>query len=121
MDGKKRWYFPDGEAPPMGDDPEVYGHESIIVMNPNKKDAHVTIWLYWTDREPTKGPTILVEAERVRCVRSTEKCGFLGVPTVEGEQYAIMLDSDTPVIAQYGRLDIRQPNMAFYTTPGYAT
>ena len=33
------------------------------------------------------------------------------------EQYAIMLESDCPVIAQYGRADPR--TVAFYTTPGY--
>ena len=32
MDGKTKWYFPDGEIPPMGDDPEVYGHESLILI-----------------------------------------------------------------------------------------
>ena len=35
------------------------------------------------------------------------------------EQYAIMLESDCPVIAQYGRADPR--TVAFYTTPGYNT
>jgi len=33
---------------------------------------------------------------------------------------AIAVHSDTPVIAQYGRLDLTTGNMAFYTTPGYA-
>ena len=33
------------------------------------------------------------------------------------EQYAIMLESDVPVVAQYGRAEPRA--VAFYTTPGY--
>ena len=33
------------------------------------------------------------------------------------EQYAIMLESDVPVVAQYGRAEPRVVN--FYTTPGY--
>ena len=33
------------------------------------------------------------------------------------EQYAIMLESDVPVVAQYGRAEPRTVN--FYTTPGY--
>ena len=36
---------------------------------------------------------------------------------VIGEQYAIMLESDCPVVAQYGRAETRE--VAFYTTPGY--
>lgn len=35
-----------------------------------------------------------------------------------GEQYAILLESDVPVVAQYGRAETR--TVAFYTTPGYA-
>lgn len=35
-------------------------------------------------------------------------------------QYALTFHSDVPVVAQYGRLDTRKPNLAFYTMPGYA-
>lgn len=35
-----------------------------------------------------------------------------------GEQYAIMLESNTPVVAQYGRAEPR--TVAFYTTTGYS-
>ena len=46
--------------------------------------------------------------------------GQIGNYTVPiSEQYAIMLESDCPVIAQYGRADPR--TVAFYTTPGYNT
>ena len=120
MDGKLRWYFPDGELPPMGDDPEVYGHESIIILNPNDQDAHVKLCIYWTDREPTWSEEMVVGAKRVKGMRATEKCDFLGEVPNAGEQYAMLLESDVPVIAQYGRLDIRQSNMAFYTTNGYS-
>ena len=34
-------------------------------------------------------------------------------------QYAIAVHADQPVVAQYGRLDNRQANLAFYTSPGY--
>ena len=34
-----------------------------------------------------------------------------------GRQYAIMLESSVPVVAQYGRAETRE--VAFYTTPGY--
>lgn len=120
MDGKTKWYFADGEIPPMGDDPEVYGHESLILFNPNEAEAHVTLYLYWTDREPTRGETVTVGAKRVKGLRATEKKDFLGEVPNAGEQYAISLESDVPIVVQYGRLDVRQTNMAFYTTGGYA-
>jgi hypothetical protein len=35
-------------------------------------------------------------------------------------QYAMRLQSDVPVVAQYGRLDTRDQPMAFYTVMGYS-
>ena len=117
--GKKKWYFPDAEVPPMGADADVYGHESIIILNPNGRAARVEITLYWTNRPPIRGLYADVAAERVLCVRATARDGLMGVMIPEGEQYAIALISDIPIIVQYGRLDVRQSNMAFYTTNGY--
>ncbi len=117
MDGKKVWYFADGEIPPMGDDPEIPGHESLIVLNPNEQDAHIKLCLYWTDRDPEwSTEPITVCAGRVAGLRATEKRDFLGRVPNAGEQYAIKLESDVPVVVQYGRLEVRQSNMAFYTT-----
>ena len=36
------------------------------------------------------------------------------------ERLRMRLQSDIPVVAQYGRLDTRQPNMAFYTVMGFS-
>ena len=34
-------------------------------------------------------------------------------------QYAMKVSSNTPIVLQYGRLDNRQTNLAYYTTLGY--
>ena len=120
MMGKREWMFPDAELPPMGSNPEMFGHESIVITNPGDHDASVEICLYWTDREPTQIAPVEVKARRVRCVRVTEADGIMGTRVEVGEQYAIGLKSDEPIVAQYGRLDLRGGTMAFYTTPGYA-
>ncbi|RCX16538.1 hypothetical protein DFR58_11031 [Anaerobacterium chartisolvens] len=115
--GKTVWFFPDGELPPPGEG-EMKGHESIVILNPNSRDANVKITLYFTDLEPVENITATVRAKRVRCIRTNNPehlCGFV-LPLET--QYAIKLSSDVPIIAQYGRLDNRQPNMAFYTTMG---
>ncbi len=120
MAGKRNWYFADAELPPMGGDPEVFGHESIILLNPNEHDAHMCLTLYFTGHAPEKSAEITVGAQRVLCLRATAEAGFAGISVPEGEQYAVSLQSDLPIVAQYGRLDVRQSNMAFYTAPGYA-
>lgn len=118
MAGKVRWFFPDAELPPPGDaDPR--GHESIIILNPNPKAVRIRMTLWYTDRGPDHFE-VSVEGERVRCLRTDVLDDMGGHEVMEGQQYAIGLESDGPIIAQYGRLDVRQPNMAFYSTPGYS-
>ena len=58
-------------------------------------------------------------AERVKCLQThrPEHFGEHVLPLTT--QYAAKVESDVPVIVQYGRLDPRQTNLAYYTTMGY--
>ena len=114
--GKRVWIFPDAELPPVGVN-LIPGHESIIITNTGDQDATVRINLLYTDREPVDDLVVTVGARRVRCLRTNEEKDFgCHIPEF-GEQYAIVLESDVPVVAQYGRAEPRTVN--FYTTPGY--
>ncbi len=113
--GKCVWIFPDGELPPEGVN-LIPGHESIIILNTTDQTAQVKISLFYTDREPAH-LEIQVEPRRVRCLRTNQEKDFGALTAAEGEQYAIVLESDVPVVAQYGRAEPRTVN--FYTTPGY--
>ena len=113
--GKKVWIFPDAELPPEGVN-VIPGHESVIITNVSKKDANVKFTLLYEDRDPVSF-TAVVAANRVRCLRTNRKEDFGEYTAKVGEQYAIMLESDCPIVAQYGRAETRE--VAFYTTPGY--
>jgi hypothetical protein len=113
--GKKVWIFPDAELPPVGEN-EIPGHESVIVTNVTNRTAHIQFTLIYVDKEPIHFMAE-VEGMRVRCLRSNNAVDFCGHTATEGEQYAIMLESDVPVVAQYGRAEPRK--VQFYTTPGY--
>ena len=115
--GRRIWYIPDCEMPPAGSGP-LLGHESVIILNPGKEDATVEITLYYTDIPPQRGISVLVCAERVRCLRTNCPSDFGGRTLPVETQYAMRLESSVPIIVQYGRLDVRQANMAFYTTLG---
>jgi len=113
--GKKVWIFPDAELPPVGAN-LIPGHESIIITNVSDVQAHIVITLIYEDEDPKK-INATVDAMRVRCLRTNNPKDF-GECTAEfGRQYAIMLESDVPIVAQYGRAEPRTVN--FYTTPGY--
>ncbi len=114
--GKKVWIFPDAELPPVGVNC-IPGHESIIITNTGDADAHIRITLIYTDKEPISDICVTVGARRVRCLRTNEAKDFGEYTAKFEEQYAIMLESDVPVVAQYGRAEPRA--VAFYTTPGY--
>lgn len=116
--GRKTWYFPDGDMPPPGDSP-LKGHESIIILNDNDERALIKITLFFTDRDPIENINVVVEPKRIRCLRTNNPEDFGGVEIPLETQYAIKLESNVPVVAQYGRLDTRQVNMAFYTTMGF--
>ena len=114
--GKQTWVFPDAELPPEGVN-AIPGHESIIIVNANEKRANIQVTLFYTDRGPECFQTA-VAARRVRCIRTNRKEDFGELVPKIGEQYAILLESDVPIVAQYGRAEPRAVN--FYTTPGYS-
>ena len=113
--GKKVWIFPDAELPPVGVN-LIPGHESVIITNVSDKTAHVKFTLLYVDKDPVSFVTEVV-AMRVRCLRTNEEKDFGPYTALEGEQYSIMVESDEPIVAQYGRAEPRTVN--FYTTPGY--
>lgn len=115
--GKKVWCFPDGDLPAAGD-VEPRGHESLVLLNPNDRDAHASLTIYFTDRPPHTISGLLVGAQRVRCIRMDKPIDGYQVPF---GQYALKVESDTGLVAQIGRMDVQQPNLAYYTTMGYPT
>lgn len=117
--GQKVWIFPDGDLPPAGEpDLPLEGHESLIVLNTGDERADIEIDVYFSDREPELGLKVSVPARRVRCFRVDQPLGDRQFQVPFG-QYALRLRSTRKIIAQIGRADVRQPNLAYYTTIGY--
>lgn len=115
MNGKKQWYIVDGYRPSPKPDPDIEytGHESIMILNTNSKDAHLVINLYFEERDPIENILVTVPAKRIRCLRTDEKEIFGGFEIGVGVQYSVEIKSDIGVIVQYGRLDVQQSNMAY--------
>jgi hypothetical protein len=116
--GRTCWVFADGDLPPAGDR-EPFGHEALMVTNLNKKPATLTLELLFENREPQRGITLTVEGERVRCIRLDKPLGE-GKIQIPFGQYALVVRSNLPVVAVFGRLDVRQANMAYYSVQGYS-
>lgn len=117
--GKKIWVFPDGDLP-MAGDKEPYGHESLVIVNTTSQKADINITVYRENEEPAKNIKVGVDGERVRCVRLDKEIGDDEKVRIAPGQYALKLESNVPVVAQIGRMDVTQSNLAYYTVMGYS-
>jgi len=119
-DGRRVWLFPDGDLPPPGEPGlPLEGHESLIVLNTGEADAQIELDVYFSDREPELGLQLAAPARRVTCFRLDQPVGDRLFQIPFG-QYALRLRASHPVVAQIGRADVRQPNLAYYTTLGFS-
>ena len=117
--GKKEWIIPDCELPEEGEG-VLKGHESVIVVNDSPEEAVIRVKLYFEEEECAEGIVWKVPPRRVRCFRMNRASDMNGHVVPYGKQYAMKLESSAPVVVQYGRLDNRQINLAYYTVVGYS-
>ena len=116
--GKKNWIIPDCELPPEGEG-ELKGHESVVIVNDSNKTAEIKVTLYFVDKQAYEGITWVVEPKKVRCFRMNNVEHMCGFEVPLETQYAMKLESSQKIVVQYGRLDNRQTNLAYYTTLAY--
>ena len=117
--GRRTWLIPDCELPKEGEG-ILKGHESVIIVNDNDQDVKVKVTLYFTDMDCYDKIEWVVQAKRVRCFRMNNPEDMCSFEVPFETQYAMKLEADENIVVQYGRLDNRQINLAYYTTLGYA-
>lgn len=113
--GKKYWVIPDCELPPEGEG-VLKGHESVVIVNDSNKKAVIKVKLYFVDEPAYEEITWEVEPQKVKCFRMNNVEHMCGYKVPLETQYAMKLSSSQPIVVQYGRLDNRQTNLAYYTT-----
>ena len=117
-EGMKNWVFCDGDLPPAGANPEFAGHEALMITNVTKSEAHIRIKVIFEDKDPYDSVTLTLGGERVTCLRLDKPIGDQQYQIPFG-QYSLHVMSDVPVCACFGRLDVRQNNMAYYSQSGF--
>lgn len=118
--GKKNWVFCDGYLPPKGDNPEFEGHEALMITNLNDKATDIELTFVFEDRDPVKGIHLTLDGMRTTCIRLDKPMGENNFTLDESVQYTVWVNSKLPVCACFGRLDVRQTNMAYYSVEGYS-
>lgn len=118
--GKKNWVFCDGYLPPKGDNPEFEGHEALMLTNLNDEKAEIELVLIFEEKAPVGGIFVQLDGMRTTCVRMDKPLGENGYKLGVSEQYTVWVKSSVPICACFGRLDVRQVNMSYYSVEGYS-
>jgi hypothetical protein len=113
--GHRRWAIAEGYIPTWsnGPEPEMTSHETACILNTGDSDAHVSITVYFKDREPAGPYAVTVPARRTLHQRFND---LDDPPVPRGVEYASLIESDVPIIVQHTRLDSRQDANALITT-----
>jgi hypothetical protein len=116
--GHRRWAIAEGYIPEFstGPAPQFTSHETVCVLNASDSDAHITLTVFFTDREPAGPYHFTVGARRTLHQRMND---LDDPPVPRGVDYASLLESDVPVVVQHTRLDSRQSANALLTTIGH--
>ena len=117
--GKRNWVFCDGYLPPSGDNPEFEGHEALMLTNLNEEKANIELVFIFEDKEPEGGIFVGLNGMRTTSIRLDKPLGDKGLRLGESVQYTFWVKSDVPICACFGRLDVRQTNMAYYSVEGF--
>ena len=118
--GKKNWVFCDGYLPPHGDNPDFEGHEALMLTNLGDKKAEIELVFVFEDRDPQEGIFYKLDSMRTTCIRLDKPMGDRNLKLSESVQYTVWVKSSVPICACFGRLDVRQSNMAYYSVEGYS-
>ena len=114
--GRKIWAIPEGYIPSQstGPVPEMKSHETICFLNAGERDAHISMTVFFADREPVGPYRFSVSAQRTRHVRFNDFDEPEKIP--RDTDYSSLIESDVPVVVQHTRLDSRQAENALLST-----
>jgi hypothetical protein len=117
--GARRWAIAEGYIPreSHGPAPEMTSHETVCILNTGDEVAHVTITIYFADRDPVGPYRIEVAPRRTRHLRINDLRDPEPVPL--GTDFASVIAADVPIVVQHTRLDSRQAENALLSTIAY--
>ena len=117
--GRTRWAIAEGYIPgsSTGPAPQMTSHETACILNTSDHEAHVTLMLFFKDRDPAGPYRVTVPPRRTLHLRFNELEDPEPVP--RDTDYSSLIESDVPIVVQHTRLDSRQPAHALLSTMAY--
>ena len=117
--GRTCWVIAEGYIPGSSsmDTRAMESHETACMLNAGERDAHVTITLFFADRDPVGPYRLVVPAKRTRHVRFNDLAEPERVP--RDTDYSSVIESDVPIVVQHTRLDSRHEALALLSTMAF--
>lgn len=118
--GRKRWAIAEGYIPSQSafSDHALISHETACILNAGDKDAHVTITIYFADREPVGPYRVTVGPRRTLHLRFNDLKDPAPIP--RDTDYASVFESDAPIVVQHTRMDTRRAEVSLLSTIAFA-
>jgi len=117
--GKKTWLIPDTFLNSISKNDSL-SHEAICVINTSDVDADIQLTLFFEDRDPDTSFKSFCGAQRTHHIRMDKIRSAEGKSIQHDVPYAVLVESNTPIVVQYSRLDTSCGGMALMTTIGFA-
>jgi hypothetical protein len=117
--GRKQWVIAEGYIPSESSysDRALISHETACILNAGERDAHISITIFFADREPVGPYRITVAARRTQHLRLNDLHEPQPIP--RDTDYASVYLSDEPIVVQHTRLDSRRAEVSILSTIAY--
>jgi hypothetical protein len=118
--GRKHWAIAEGYIPSesVSSDRALLSHETACILNATSRPAHVTITIFFADREPAGPYRVVVPPRRTFHLRFNDLEDPEPVPL--DTDYSSAFESDVPIVVQHTRLDSRRAEISLLSTIAYS-
>ena len=118
--GRRRWAIAEGYIPSQSSftDAALVSHETACILNAGDQQAHVSITLFFADREPVGPYRVTIAPRRTLHLRFNNLKEPAPVP--RDTDFSSVFEADVPIIVQHTRLDSRHAEISLLSTTAYA-
>src|SRR5262245_11900170 len=118
--GRTRWAIAEGYIPSAScsSDRALLSHETACILNAGDREAHITITIFFADREPAGPYRTVVPPRRTHHLRYNDLKDPEPVPL--DTDYSSVFESDVPIVVQHTRLDSRRAEISLLSTIAYS-
>lgn len=118
--GRTRWAIAEGYIPSQSSFSEraLISHETACILNAGDKEAHVSITVFFAEREPVGPYRVTVAPRRTLHLRFNDLKEPTPIP--RDTDYSSVFESDVPIVLQHTRLDSRHAEVSLLSTTAYA-